>query len=105
MAIPPQRLRLVQLRANLERARRRHDHILVALLAEEEQQARRVRRRRRWWVKPWLLQRTLYGQYDTLMPELMRTCAGDFKSFLRIEPEMFREMLDRVGPRITKKTE
>jgi len=39
------------------------------------------------------------GQYDTLMQELMRESRGDFKSYLRMEPEIFREMLDRVSPR------
>ena len=34
------------------------------------------------------------------MQELMRESRGDFKSFLRMEPEMFREMFDRVAPRI-----
>ena len=32
----------------------------------------------------------------------MRESRGDFKTFLRMEPEMFREMLDRVAPRIEK---
>jgi len=54
------------------------------------------------WVKPWLLRRVTLGHYDTLMQELMRESRGDFKTFLRIEPEMFREMLDRVAPRIEK---
>ena len=39
------------------------------------------------------------------MQELMRESRGDFKSFLRMEPEMFREMLDRVTPRIEKSQE
>ena len=50
------------------------------------------------WVKPWLLRRATLGHYDTLMQE----SRGDFKSYLRMEPEMFREMLDRVSPRIEK---
>jgi len=33
------------------------------------------------------------------MQELMRESRGDFKTFLRVEPEMFREMLDRDAPR------
>ena len=68
----------------------------------EEERARPERRRRMVWVKPWLLWRTTLGHYDTLMQEFMRESRGDFKSYLRIEPAMFREMLDRLLPRITK---
>ena len=57
------------------------------------------------WVKPWLLRRVTLGHYDTLMQELMRESRGDFKTFLRMELEMFREMLDRVAPRIEKSQE
>ena len=57
------------------------------------------------WVKPWLSRRVTLGHYDTLMQELMRESRGDFKSYLRMEPEMFREMLDRVGPRTEKSPE
>ena len=39
------------------------------------------------------------------MQDLMRESRGDFKSFLRMEPEMFRDMLDRVAPRIEKSQE
>ena len=54
------------------------------------------------WVKPWLSRRVALGDYDNLMTELMRESRGDFKSFLRMEPAMFQEMLTRVAPRITK---
>jgi len=56
-------------------------------------------------VKPWLSRRVTLGHYDTLMQELMRESRGDFKPYPRMEPEMFREMLDRVGPRIEKSPE
>lgn len=105
MAIPPQHLRIRLLQMQLARARAQRNVALVAALGQEEEEARRERRRRRWWVKPWLQRRQLHGQYHTLMQELMEECQGDFKSFLRIEPQMFEEMLDRVGPLITKKNE
>ena len=53
----------------------------------------------------WLLQRVTLGHYDSLMQELMRESRGDFKSYLHMEPEMLREMLDRVSPRIEKKSQ
>ena len=52
-----------------------------------------------------LLRRVTLGHYDTLMQELMRESRGDFKSFLRMEPEMFRDMVDRVALRIEKSQE
>jgi len=42
------------------------------------------------WVKPWLSRRVTLGHYDNLMQELMRESRGDFKSDLRIEPDMHR---------------
>ena len=56
--------------------------LLLALTVAEEEEAHRQRRRRTCWVKPWLQQRPLLGQYDTLMRELMREAHGDFKRFL-----------------------
>lgn len=101
--IPPQRLRLAQLRLQQRRVRRRQEEIVTAIAAIEEEQARQERRTV--WVKPWLLRRTALGHYDTLMQELMRESRGDFKAYLRIEPAMFREILDRLLPRITKNEE
>ena len=102
MAVPPQRLRLIQLRLELAQVRRQYGDVLAAMVLAEEQQARRARQQRRWWVKPWLLNRALLGQYDTLMVELMRHCHGDFKSYMRMQPDMFREICQRVGPRVAK---
>ena len=47
-------------------------------------------------MKPWLLRRVTLGHFDTLMQELMRESRGDFKSYLRIEPAMFQEMVNIV---------
>ena len=46
------------------------------------------------------MRRVTPGHYDALIQELMRQSRGDFKSYLRFEPEMFREMLDRVAQRV-----
>jgi len=74
---------------------------MIAAVAEEEE-ARGRRRPRSCWVRPWLQRRQLFGQYDTLMFELMRESHGDFRTYMRMTPEVFRELLDRVGPRIRK---
>jgi len=75
---------------------------LVALVAEDERGAELQRRRRRWWVRPWIARRPIYGQYEQLMNELQRESPADFKSFLRLEPDLFFELVQRVGPRIEK---
>jgi hypothetical protein len=59
-------------------------------------------RRRRWWVRPWIERRRLFGQYETLFRELERESRGDFVGYLRVNPDLFAELLLRVTPRITK---
>ena len=92
-----------------------HFYILMGVAAivimeyEEEEERRRRKRaacaaRRRWWVRPWLARRPIYGHYEQLMNELLRENHTDFKNFLRVEPEMFFELVERVGPRIQKNT-
>jgi len=99
--IGAQHVRLANLRLQLLQVQRRQDFLVAATLLEDQRQHQQ-QRRRTMWVKPWLLRRVTLGQYDTLMQELMRESRGDFKTFLRMELEMFREMLDRVAPRIEK---
>ncbi|XP_035664904.1 uncharacterized protein LOC118408322 [Branchiostoma floridae] len=102
--IPPQRLRrarIANLQLQLEQLHRREQVVVAALLADEVEG--RVRRRQRTcWVKPWLQHRVLLGQYDNLLQELMRESQGDLKNYLRMEMDMFLELVARVSPRITK---
>ncbi len=49
-----------------------------------------------------LQRRTLYGQYERLMSELEVEDPAAFKNFLRVEPAMFREMLNQLGSAIAK---
>ena len=79
----------------------RERFVIAALLAYESEEVNR-RRRRTCWVKPWLQRRVILGQYDTLMHELMRESQGDFKNYMRMDVDMFHEILIRVAPRITK---
>lgn len=60
------------------------------------------RRRRRFWKKQWLgLERRMQvGYYAQLMRELTLENEGDFKNLMRVEPAMFRELLERLRPRI-----
>ena len=63
---------------------------------------RKRRGRRRFWVRPWIGRRLQFGLYDQLLVELRNEDQASFKNFMRMPPEMFDELLTRVGPRITK---
>ena len=62
------------------------------------------RRQRRWWSRSWLSteRRRQFGLYDLLMTELRREDRKEFMNFMRMPPEMFDEILQRVEPRISK---
>ena len=74
----------------------RHAHVLV--------RRGRRRQRRRWWSRAWLSpeRRRQFGLYDQLMVELRRADSQSFTNFMRMPPQMFDELLRRIGPRITK---
>ena len=78
--------------------------LAAVLLLDEDEERPRIRRRKRrsCWVKPWLLRRPLYGHYENLIQELNREDLAEYRSFLCIKPEIFLELVDRVGPRIQK---
>ncbi len=46
--------------------------------------------------------RVLFGQYDTLLNELRIEERGGFKAFLRIDTDVFAQILGRVSHRIQK---
>ena len=70
--------------------------------AETDRQRRK--RPRTWWVRPWLThpRRLQSGDYNQLLQELRLEDEGSFYDYLRMEPAMFDELLQRIGPRITK---
>ena len=76
--------------------------VVLALLIRRRKKCRR--QRRRWWVKPWIRRRVLFGQYHTMMMEINRECLGDFVNYMRMQPAMFYELLQRITPRIRKST-
>jgi len=58
-------------------------------------------KRRLWlWTKSWLLRRPLYGQYEQLLHELTVEDIPRYRNFLRMNPEMFHELLARAGHKI-----
>jgi len=62
----------------------------------------RRRQAKKFWVRQWLLRRPLYGQYEKLMAEMKADDPASFRNFLRMEPQIFLEILERVEPRIQK---
>ena len=44
----------------------------------------------------------MYGQYEKLMKELENEDVASFKNFMRVDPALFSELLEKVGPLIEK---
>ena len=76
----------------------------AALLGLLHQRRRRKRRRRwrRYWVRPMIARRLKFGHYHNLKAELEREHHGDLINYLRMDPAMFHELLQRLTPRLTK---
>ena len=102
----PQHIALRDLEEIVARNNQNQQVMLMAVLAarrqEEEQQQARARRPRRWWVKPWVARRPLHGQYHHLFQELDEEFDMDYVSYMRVDRNMFAELIQRVGPRILK---
>lgn len=85
-----------------------HSEIEIAKRKREEEETREEeqraeRRPRRWWVRPWLLTRPAVGHYHQLLVELEREDAGAFKNFVRVNPQLFTAILERIEDQIRKK--
>ena len=55
------------------------------------------------WVSPWLAapRRLLYGHFHRLMREPRMENTASIFNFMRMEPRMFDELVDRLSPTIT----
>lgn len=73
------------------------------LLQREEERRRGERAPRTMFCRDWLLRRAEFGVYHQLMEELRREDVAAFKNFLRVDPLLFQELVDRLTPRIEKK--
>lgn len=94
----PERLRL-----KYEIAVLQHKQSLMELALHQVIKSRRNGRgQRRFWVRPWIGRRRQFGLYDQLLVELRNEDQAAFKNFMRMPPDMFDELLNRVGPRVTK---
>ena len=77
---------------------------LLEFLQFEEDNPRKKRKiaPRRWYIRPWVMTRPDQGQYEQLMPLLRTGDPETYRKYLRVEPEMFHELLERIKPHITK---
>ena len=78
--------------------------VRVIMEVAEERQHRRRRRQRQIWVRQWLSRRPLFGQYEQLLQELNREDPKGYKNFLRVDADLFGELVERITPRIEKNT-
>ena len=76
--------------------------IAITIRMRRRRRQRRIARRRTVWVKPWLLRRPLFGQYEHLLQELHREDERGYRNFLRVPPRLFM-LVQRVGPQIQRK--
>ena len=62
------------------------------------------RRQRRYWVRPWLSQAECEeeGQYTRLMPTLELDDPMAYQNCIRMLPELFQELEQRLGPDIQR---
>ena len=62
----------------------------------------RQRRAPRWWTRDWIFRRPILGQYERLVQELKNEDHESFRNFLRMDPEMYAEVAERVSARLYK---
>ena len=53
-------------------------------------------KKKRWWVRPWISRRRQMGAFLHLMQELHLTCPEDYSRFLRMDRDVFYELVDRL---------
>lgn len=65
---------------------------------------KRKRKKRSCYARPWILRRKDYGHYHTLLQELAEEDPPSFKGYTRIHVDVFNDLLEKVGPKLQKKT-
>ncbi|XP_057313125.1 uncharacterized protein LOC130654534 [Hydractinia symbiolongicarpus] len=59
---------------------------------------------RRIWVKEWMKKRKSIGVYDNLVQELRLYDEESFRKYLRMSPDIYELLLEKVRSKLTKKT-
>ena len=73
--------------------------IKLAELEEKQRKANRKRRRRIrvQWTRDWIMRITLFGQYENLLAELNREDPKRHRNFLRVDNDLFEQLLQKVS--------
>ena len=81
-----------------------YEHQLLIARRRLPQRLQRRRRARRWWVRPWLglARRLESGHYNRLLKELRVGDENAFMNYVRMPPQLFDELLNRIRPIIQK---
>ena len=75
-------------------------NVYAEIIRLQDEGRRRRGRRRLVQVRPWIARRADLGLYDRLMTELRAEDPAGFCNFLRMPPQMFDELRDRLTPRL-----
>ena len=71
--------------------------MIIAVLCEEEEEMTR-----REWCKDWLHKRNERGSHATIFQELRTGYESDFTNYMRMDPNTFYDLLEKLQPFITK---
>ena len=74
----------------------------AAAVCQELFEEQHKKKRERSWKKPWLYKHDQQGAYMNLLKELEATDVPSFTNYLRMGPELFRLLLEKVTPRIAR---
>lgn len=96
-----ERIRYLYMLAHLQRQRDQLN-LDMALHVQRQQNQGRPVRRRAIWTRGWIRRRQQLGVYHQLMGELRQEDPTAFKNFMRMEPDMYNELSNRLEHRLTK---
>ncbi|KAG0715738.1 hypothetical protein GWK47_000112 [Chionoecetes opilio] len=74
----------------------------AAVLIHKRRLQKMKPKKRTVWVSGSSTGLAMYGYYHYLMDELRTAHPEDYKRFARMDPELFEELVRRMGPRIKK---
>ena len=93
--------RCLYLAASMAIVEERHKRIKEVGEQEKATPPRR-KTQRKVWVREWLTRRHKFGQYDCLLTKMHKEDERGYKNFLRITPDLFQEMVEKLTPRLQK---
>lgn len=98
-----QRMQVVQLVMNLQAEMAHYDLLMTQMVYRQREEAMPKRKKpKRLWVKPWRAMRPVMGQFVLLMDHLRVNDVASFKNMMRVTPDKFFEICNRLQPRIEK---